>query len=909
MDARSAPHAFVVSLEAQLDEKTQESHGLRRTLAQFRSTTEQLTKRYEKLQSDYRMERQRSETLLSKLAASTKANDDLNVRLDELMTERDAAIRLAREAEEKAAAAAEEKGEDEDEDVVDGRLFGGGIVGTPSNGVGRRRVSASILSELQMLRQAIDKYQRKHDEQEERLEGLQQECNVSKKERQDALEEQEALTAQCYRLRQDFDVATQSRDELTAQHNALEEETARIRFNLDRANRESREAQEKRNWAFEARSQVIRECNEARVACDELRQARDQAVSNHMQTLQELDGLKADLGMAKQEAKEVANERRTVQRRINTLVRRLDEWIGQDVPSDDAFEDDVEPDPLNGGDSGVGIVEPKEDAVSRDAVSRDAGVGSIKVKICSVDLTEHSESDSLSEKGAQKRLEKVFLTCPPSEWGIHWETRLFAADIQPGNGADQAAGLLEADSWVTEINGRCTTNCSLDEIHAAVGSSLQGGMLTVRKTPLKVPVDIRELMKECKSPLKLSGSCASLASIGSAFRSRTPVSFLGDLRNTDRKSPSRKTSVGSNSLTVDWAVSRSSSFHGRNKEKEREIHPIASVLASLRQGRSMSPESNDSDQSSRKRPSISTELRNEIRKSLFEARMLSADKLLLSPGSADSEVVTPRSKVCAADSRYLSWSVPPQTPPATTETASGKARKQSVSNSSDELPSEQIDLSLSPAFVVSNSNQATPTAKSPLASPFKSPAEPLTYPKADSRRDGEERTLTLQKRNGTLGFLIKGGNATGIFVSEIRPGFPASGLDGVQPGDEILMVGGHYLAGMTREEAAGILRGVVDSVPVVVCHDMRKFLQLPSSCDSFYVKCLRCNDGSRGSGEISLSKGDILRVTDTVVNHPASSWHAVVMGNSSRSGAVPNMKRSLLGGEALYELINQPAFL
>lgn len=55
------------------------------------------------------------------------------------------------------------------------------------------------------------------------------------------------------------------------------------------------------------------------------------------------------------------------------------------------------------------------------------------------------------------------------------------------------------------------------------------------------------------------------------------------------------------------------------------------------------------------------------------------------------------------------------------------------------------------------------------------------------RMECQTREVMIEKCGGTLGFLIQGGNRTGIFVSELRPGV-AQNNGGVQPGDEILEV-------------------------------------------------------------------------------------------------------------------------
>lgn len=50
----------------------------------------------------------------------------------------------------------------------------------------------------------------------------------------------------------------------------------------------------------------------------------------------------------------------------------------------------------------------------------------------------------------------------------------------------------------------------------------------------------------------------------------------------------------------------------------------------------------------------------------------------------------------------------------------------------------------------------------------------------------DPRFITFQKE-GSVGVRLTGGNETGVFVTAVQPGSPAS-LQGLQPGDKILKV-------------------------------------------------------------------------------------------------------------------------
>ena len=59
-----------------------------------------------------------------------------------------------------------------------------------------------------------------------------------------------------------------------------------------------------------------------------------------------------------------------------------------------------------------------------------------------------------------------------------------------------------------------------------------------------------------------------------------------------------------------------------------------------------------------------------------------------------------------------------------------------------------------------------------------------------------KRTVTIPRTEGGYGFKMIGGNAVGLFISEVRPS-----LKDVTPGDQILQVNGQDTSHMTHFEA------------------------------------------------------------------------------------------------------------
>lgn len=88
-----------------------------------------------------------------------------------------------------------------------------------------------------------------------------------------------------------------------------------------------------------------------------------------------------------------------------------------------------------------------------------------------------------------------------------------------------------------------------------------------------------------------------------------------------------------------------------------------------------------------------------------------------------------------------------------------------------------------------------------------------------------------------MGIRLTGGNESGIFVTAVQPGSPAS-LQGLQPGDKILKVNDMDMKGVTREEAVLFLLSLQDQIDLIVQHRMDEYEQVVQSQrgDSFHVK-------------------------------------------------------------------------
>ena len=78
-----------------------------------------------------------------------------------------------------------------------------------------------------------------------------------------------------------------------------------------------------------------------------------------------------------------------------------------------------------------------------------------------------------------------------------------------------------------------------------------------------------------------------------------------------------------------------------------------------------------------------------------------------------------------------------------------------------------------------------------------------------SRR--KPRSVTIPNSTEGFGFKVIGGNAVGLFVSEVKPGRKE-----VSQGDQILEINGKDARRMTHYEATQLLRGCRDKVHLTV---------------------------------------------------------------------------------------------
>ncbi|OAD58143.1 Tight junction protein ZO-1 [Eufriesea mexicana] len=124
----------------------------------------------------------------------------------------------------------------------------------------------------------------------------------------------------------------------------------------------------------------------------------------------------------------------------------------------------------------------------------------------------------------------------------------------------------------------------------------------------------------------------------------------------------------------------------------------------------------------------------------------------------------------------------------------------------------------------------------------------------------DPRFITFQKE-GSVGVRLSGGNETGVFVTAVQTGSPAS-LQGLQPGDKIL----------------------------------KEYDQVVASGkgDSFHIKT-HFHYEQPQKGEMSFRSGDVFHVVDTLHNGVVGSWQVFRIGRNNQEvqkGIIPNKARA-----------------
>ncbi|CDS42578.1 tight junction protein ZO 3 [Echinococcus multilocularis] len=181
-----------------------------------------------------------------------------------------------------------------------------------------------------------------------------------------------------------------------------------------------------------------------------------------------------------------------------------------------------------------------------------------------------------------------------------------------------------------------------------------------------------------------------------------------------------------------------------------------------------------------------------------------------------------------------------------------------------------------------------------------------------SHAEGDvSRVVSIQSHPvlGT-GIRIIGGNAVGIFISEVNGQSPAT-ESGVRPGDEIISINGESVKWMTKAEAALRILKSGKVLRLEVRQAVDKFEAFingkAGSGDDFYVRAAFNHTPSVVDGSsvrpidplvpiptLHISHGDIFHVTDSLLAGSFTSWLArKVFPSASAIGSIPSNAKAI----------------
>ncbi|XP_032232353.1 disks large homolog 5 isoform X2 [Nematostella vectensis] len=175
------------------------------------------------------------------------------------------------------------------------------------------------------------------------------------------------------------------------------------------------------------------------------------------------------------------------------------------------------------------------------------------------------------------------------------------------------------------------------------------------------------------------------------------------------------------------------------------------------------------------------------------------------------------------------------------------------------------------------------------------PRDEKVVPVSDVEPPGDLRWVYLKRSSSSLGFNITGGNATGIFVSELDSGKDRP--SGLNVGDQILEYNGMDMTMCTAEQAMlELCKPTADSAQVLVQYNPTKYNSIKDQPgDSFYVRALY-QRVAHSKDELSFKKGDILYITDSMHLGYVGCWRACLVSPEDalkrESGMVPSRTKA-----------------
>ncbi|XP_044516177.1 disks large homolog 5 [Gracilinanus agilis] len=192
---------------------------------------------------------------------------------------------------------------------------------------------------------------------------------------------------------------------------------------------------------------------------------------------------------------------------------------------------------------------------------------------------------------------------------------------------------------------------------------------------------------------------------------------------------------------------------------------------------------------------------------------------------------------------------------------------------------------------VSEQDEGTITPTSKQTTPTTSPRNSIRVLADSNKRPPEPRVVIIKKTQVELGVQICGGNLHGVFVADVEDDSPASGPDGLVPGDLILEYGSVDMRDKTAEEAYLEMLKPGENIRVKVQYrleDFNKVKDVPG--DGFYIRALY-DRLAEVDQELSFKKDDILYIDDTLPQGTFGCWMAWQLDENAQKlerGQIPS---------------------
>ncbi|XP_038639163.1 disks large homolog 5a isoform X8 [Scyliorhinus canicula] len=192
---------------------------------------------------------------------------------------------------------------------------------------------------------------------------------------------------------------------------------------------------------------------------------------------------------------------------------------------------------------------------------------------------------------------------------------------------------------------------------------------------------------------------------------------------------------------------------------------------------------------------------------------------------------------------------------------------------------------------VSEQDEGTITPPSKQTTPTTSPRNSIRKSVDSTNQIAEPRFLFLKKTQMELGIQICGGNLYGVFVAKVEDESPASGPDGLVPGDKLLEYNGTDMRNVTAEQAYVEMLKPTEAISVKAQYRIEEFNKIRDEAgDGFYIRALY-DRVAEMEHDLSFKKDDILYVDDTLPQGNFGYWMAWQLDENAQKlerGQIPS---------------------